>query len=792
MEHPFHLYYKSQADIWNDALPMGNGRLGAMVYGHVGVERIQLNDDSLWYGAFRDRNNPSLKEHLPEIQRLVLSGDIYDAEELILQHMVGTPYGMRHYSPLGELDIALNRHLPFGFGWTPNSEAATDYSSDLDLMTGVLTISHTQAGVHYRREMFISHPAQVMCIRIVSDAPGAINLDVMMNRCTVPSETSTDERRPGRRVSTGGWPAAILDSMRTVDDATILMRGHEADVEFAAAARLVCDGEVRNPVSQLLARDCGEALLYLASSTSNRADDSVAEVLRRLEAAEKKGFPALREKHVREFSALMGRCVLDLGPSPDRPTNERIEAVRAGGSDPALAALYFEFGRYLIVSGGRVDSAPLNLQGIWNADFIPMWDSKYTVNINLQMNYWPVEIGNLSELHMPVMELLEKMQEKGRETARVMYGMRGMVCHHNTDFYGDCAPQDLYMASTPWTTGGAWMGLHIWEHYLFTRDVEFLRRMYPVLRDLALFFVDFLVEADGKLVTCPSVSPENRYLLPDGYDTPICAGPAIDNQILRELFAACVESQRLLGMDRDLSGTLADIAARLPEDRIGSKGQLLEWDKEYPELTPGMGHISHLFACYPGRGINWRDTPELLKAARKSLELRVSHGGGGGGWPLAWYVNVYARLLDGEMTDRYIRKMLTDSSARNLLNAIHVFQIDGNLGAAAGIAECLLQSHVALHFLPALPSSWRDGSVRGLRARGAREVDMTWKDGKLTEAVVRPQFGGPVEVVGQDLVVTCGGSPVPVAETSIGFAFAAEGGKSYRLAPSVVAQGVKA
>jgi alpha-L-fucosidase 2 len=262
----------------------------------------------------------------------------------------------------------------------------------------------------------------------------------------------------------------------------------------------------------------------------------------------------------------------------------------------------------------------------------------------------------------------------------------------------------------------------------------------------------------------------------------------MDNQILRELFAACAESQRLLGVDQELSGTFAGIAARLPEDRVGSKGQLLEWDKEYPELTPGMGHISHLFACYPGRGINWRDTPELLRAVRKSLERRVSNGAGQSGWPLAWYMNVYARLLDGEMTDRCIRKMLTNSSARNLLNAIHVFQIDGNLGATAGIAECLLQSHIALHFLPAPPSSWKDGSVRGLRARGACEVDMTWMDGKLSEAIVRPQFGGPIEVVGETLVVTCGGSLVEVTRTDIGFAFAAEGGKSYRLAPPVVAR----
>ncbi|MGE5613723.1 MAG: glycosyl hydrolase family 95 catalytic domain-containing protein [Bacillota bacterium] len=783
MGHPFHLRYDKPADAWHDAFPLGNGRLGAMVYGHVCVERIQLNDDSLWYGKFMDRNNPSLREKLPEIRKLVLSGDIYHAEELILQYMTGTPSCMRHYTTLGELDIALNRHLPFAMGWFPDSTGAEHYSSDLDLMTGVLNIDHAQAGTGFHREMFISFPAQVMCMRLTSEKPGAINLDVMMNRVSISDKMVMDERRPGRRVSGGGWPAPNVDLIRTVNNNTILMRGNDAGVEFAAAARIVCDGELLNPVSQLLARGCGEVIIYLASSTSNRSDDPAAEVFRRLDEAEKKGYEVLKKEHVGDFSSLMERCVLDLGVPPALPTDKRLEALRAGNDDPALAALYFQFGRYLIVSGGRENSAALNLQGIWNADFMPMWDSKYTININLQMNYWPVEVCNLSELHMPLMELLEKMHEKGRETARVMYGMRGMVCHHNTDFYGDCAPQDLYMASMPWVTGGAWLGLHVWEHYLYTRDLDFLRRMYPVLRDMALFYEDFLVEVDGKLVTCPSISPENRYILPDGYDTPICAGPAMDNQILREFFAACIEIQRLLNTDLDLSRTFADIIARLPEDKIGSKGQLLEWDKEYPELTPGMGHISHLFACYPGCSINWRDKPELMEAVRKSLELRVSHGAGAGAWPLAWFINIYARLLDRESTDRSIRKMLTDSAARNLLNAVGIFQIDGNLGAAAGIAECLLQSHIALHFLPALPSSWKEGSVTGLRARGGCEVDMKWKDGKLVEAIVRPRFSGPVEVAGEMLEVTCNGSAVPTEKTKTGFAFTAEGGKIYKLVP---------
>lgn len=782
MSHNFHLRYSSPADAWRDAVPLGNGRLGAMVYGHTDIERIQLNDDSLWYGKFIDRNNPSLKDKLPEIRRLILKGEIRRAEELIMKYMAGTPAGMRHYTLLGELNIALNQHLPFTMGWLPNSESAEQYDLDLDLMSGVLNVKHISSGITYHRSMFISHPAQVMCIRYTSDSPKAINMDIILNRIGISEATTMDPRRPGRRVSAGGWPAPRVDSIRNIDERTMLMRGNDAGVEFAAAVRVVCDGEIENPVSQLVTKECSEVILYLASATSNRVKDPVADVIQRLDAAEKRGFDALRVEHIRDFTSLMNRCVLQLGSNlSEKYTDQRIAAVRAGKNDPGLAALYFQLGRYLIVSGGREGSSALNLQGIWNHQFTPMWDSKYTININLQMNYWPVEVTNLSELHMPLMELLEKMHERGRDTAQVMYGMRGMVCHHNTDFYGDCAPQDWYMAAMPWITGSAWLGLHVWEHYLYTKDVNILKRMYPVLRDMVLFYQDFLIEVDGKLVTCPSVSPENRYVLPDGYDTPICVGPTMDNQILREFFTTCIKIQELLGVDQELSAALAEMIPRLPENKIGSKGQLLEWDQEYPELTPGHSHLSHLFACHPGWSINWRDTPDLMQAVRKSLEIRAAHGGAEGGWPLAWHINMYARLLDGEQTDKCIREMLARSAARNLLNARGVFQIDGNLGAAAGIAECLLQSHLALHFLPALPATWQNGSVTGLRARGARTVDLRWESGNLIEAIVRPDFDGEIEVVGKPLKVTCGTVEIPVQITDIGFSFYGESGKSYRL-----------
>lgn len=784
MEHPYHLRYSSPADIWNNAAPLGNGRLGAMVYGRTDIERIVLNDDSLWYGKFADRNNPSLKTALPEIRRTLLAGDVRKAEELILQHMVGAPTMMRHYTFLGQLDLALNQFLPFAMGGRKFDAEPDKYTSDLDLITGVLTIEHEQGGVGYKREMFISHPAQVMCLRLTADKPGAINLDIKLNRVTVSDATVQDERRPGTRAGGGGWLAPNADYIRAYDDKTFMMRGHDSEVEFVTAVRVVCDGELKNPVSQLHARGCTEVVLYLASSTSNRADNPTAAVLANLDRAEKQGFTNLRTEHVADFSALMRRCQLDLGPAPRQDTDKRLEELKEGADDPALAALYFQFGRYLLVSGGREGSSALNLQGIWNAEFMPMWDSKYTININLQMNYWPVEVGNLAELHMPIMDLLEAMHEKGKVTASTMYGMRGMVSHHNTDYYGDSAPQDSYLASTPWITGSAWLGLHVWEHYLYTRDRTILERMYPVLKDMCLFYEDFLMEVDGKLVTCPSVSPENRLILSDGYDTPVCVGPAMDNQILREFFAACIEIQKILDIDRDHGQILAAMIERLPADQIGSNGQLLEWDKEYPELTPDMGHVSHLFACYPGSSINWRDTPDLMRAVNRSLELRVENGAGRGGWPLAWYLNLNARLLDGAKTDTNIKDMLANSAMRNFFNARRVFQIDGNLGVTAGIAECLLQSHLALHFLPALPKSWKNGSVKGLKARGGYEVDINWQDGKLVKAIVKAGDSGQVEVVGHSLDVICEGAGVPVEKTGIGLAFAAEKGKSYELIPA--------
>ncbi len=781
MNHSYVLRYDQPAAVWNDALPMGNGSLGVMVYGRTDLERLPLNDDSLWYGGPADRLNPSYADSLPRIRQMIFDGDLHGAEEEILLHMPGAPAGMRRYLPLGELDIALNCPTPFAMGGREETPDPERYRLALDLIRGVLTMDHARGGISFHREMFVSFPARVLCVRLTSDTPESMKADVRLDRIPFSDGQEEDDRRPGLRARGGGWPSVCADELRALSDDVFMLSGSEAGVRFACCVRMVCDGEKVRTASEIGCRNSSCVTLYLASATSSRCGDPRAEVLRLTEAAAEKGYDVLLEEHVRDFSSLMERCEIDLGPLPDAPVDRLIASARQGGDFAPLSGLYFQFGRYLLVSGSRAGTAALNLQGIWNASFFPMWDSKYTLNINLQMNYWLAETGNLPETFEPFPDLLEKMRVPGREAARVMYGMRGMVCHHNTDVYGDCAPQDQYLAGTPWVAGGAWMALQVYDHTRFTGDPGVLRRMYPVFRDLALFYQDYLTEKDGFLVTCPSVSPENRYILPDGTDTPVCWAPAMDGQILREFFAVCAETAGLLGLDMEMIPVWQEIVRRLPPDRIGSRGQLLEWREEVPELTPDMGHVSHLYAVFPGAGINRRDCPDLMRAAGISLRDRMDHGAGRDGWPLAWYINLLARLGDGEKAGSCIRNMLARSSSRSLLNISLVFQIDGNLGAASGIAECLLQSHDGLRFLPALPPDWPDGSARGLRARGGHEIDLFWQEGRLVRAVLHAGAGGSVFVWGAALCVTCGGETVPVRKEPGGFSFQAEKGGAYIL-----------
>ncbi len=779
------MIYHRPADQWVNALPLGNGRLGAMIYGHTAVDRIQLNEDSLWSGKAMNRNNPHLKEALPRIRKCVFDGDIRQAEDLIQRYMVGAPTSMRHYESLGELDIGVNRLSPFDGGWAPNSDGASAYRQELNLTSGLHTLAWEEGGVTYTRQTFISHPDQVLCMRLTASAAGKLTVSARIDRCHIFEGMVPDPRRPGELIRAGGWGSMFLDENHTLDARTLMVSGNASGVRFGLALGMDSDGVTDDPYTQLHTEGATTVCLYLAAATDNREPDPVAVSLARVKAAQSLGFDALLQRHDADFRAQMARCTLDLGPAVHLPVEERIARLAAGAHDPDLAALYFTFGRYLMVSGGRADSAALNLQGIWCREFAPMWDSKYTVNINLQMNYWPAEVCNLSDAHHSLFSLIRSVCERGRETARVMYGMRGSVCHHNTDFYGDCAPQDQYMASTSWPMGGAWLAMHLWEHYLFTGDLAFLREWQPVMREFALFFVDFLAEdGKGRMVTCPSLSPENRYILPDGYDSPICAGPAMDNQLLRDLFGACAEADRLLGLTDGLTGEFRRLAALLPEDRIGSKGQLLEWQEELPEKMPGMGHISHLYGSFPSSQINWKDTPDLMRAVDKSIRLRVENGADPGAWPLAWRGCQYARLLDGDRVGRAAEQMIAQATD-SFLNGKEIFQIDGNFGMTAAIAEALVQSHVGLiHLLPALPPIWPEGHARGLMARGGVQVDIDWAEGQLTRAELRPARDGEIRLrLPCEVSVHADGQPVACERGEYGPCLRARAGEVYTLLP---------